>query len=302
MKRSKLFKKWFTFGVALIFTLMMTSCAVRTHSRANAAERNKAVVTAPAQENKPAKPKEEKRSKVAKSDKKKPAKEQPATVAMASQARVESASAPAAPPLRVALPKLDYRLGFGDMLDIKFLNVPEYNETVTVRPDGRISLQGIGDVDALGLTPAELDSALTAQYGDILVNPNVTVIVKNFGGQKCYVAGEVDRPGSLDVAKGMTLLRAIAAAGGPKKSAKMSSVILIRMDAQQRAEATRLDLSYTSGSKGLSQDVPVTGNDIIFVPKTFIADISSFVTQIYDIVLPPFDAWTRYYYWYQVNN
>ncbi len=300
MERSKLLKKWFTLGVVLMFALVSASCAVRTHARTDAAERNKTVVaSAPATENKAAKPKVEKRTRVAKSDKKN-ANSSSAPAAMASQSG--SAATSAAAPVRVAVPKMDYRLGFGDVVDVKFLGIPEYNETVTVRPDGRISLQGVGDVDALGLTPAELDALLTAQYAEILVNPNVTVIVKNFGGQKCYVAGEVDRPGGLDVDKGMTLLRAIAAAGGPKKSAKMSSVILIRMDPQQRAEATRLDLSYTSGREGLMHDLPVSGNDIIYVPKTFIADVGAFVSQIYDIVLPPFDSWTRYYYWYRGNN
>ncbi|HPR87893.1 MAG TPA: polysaccharide biosynthesis/export family protein [bacterium] len=222
-----------------------------------------------------------------------------AEAANPSQVVIQPSGTMASAPARTLAPSMVYRLGFGDVLDVKFLASPEYNETVTVRPDGRISLQGVGELDALGLSPAGLDSVITAAYSQILVRPDVTVIVRNFGGQKCYVAGEVEHPGSLDIAKGMTMLRAIATAGGPKKSAKLGSVILIRMDAQQRIEATRLDLSFTSMKGGIENDMPVMGNDIIFVPRTFIADINAVVSQIYDILLPPFDSWTRYYYWYR---
>lgn len=217
---------------------------------------------------------------------------EPETVPLPAPPQV-TARSQAAPSQVSAMPA--YRLGFGDVLDIKFLGSPEYNETVTVRPDGRISLQGIDELDVLGLSPADLDARITQAYSQILVNPGVTVIVRQSAGQKCYVAGEVDKPGSFDLAKGMTALRAIAAAGGPKKSAKMGSVILIRMDAQNRAEATRLDLSFTRD--GLEYDLPVMGNDIIYVPRSFIADVNAFVSQLYEIVLPPFDSYTSYYYW-----
>jgi len=290
-------RRWAAAGVVMLFTVMISGCSVRSHSTAKVDGSNKVIVAStPAKESTASKEKEEKRTKVVKKNTR--AKEQ-------KQAQPEK-NAPnpqavkvTAEPARAFGPGMVYRLGFGDVIDIKFLASPEYNETVSIRPDGRISLQGVGELDALGLSPAELDAVVTQAYGQLLVHPDVTVIVREFGGQKCYVAGEVDRPGSMDVAKGMTMLRAIAAAGGPKKSAKMGSVILIRLDREQRAEATRIDLSYTSMQGGIENDLPVMGNDIIFVPRTFIADVNAFVSQIYDVVLPPFDSWTRYFYWYR---
>lgn len=193
----------------------------------------------------------------------------------------------------------EYRLGYGDVVEVKFFYTPEYNETVTIRPDGYISLQRIGDLYVAGKTAAELDRQITGTYSEILQNPDVTVLVRQFGGQQCYVMGEVEKPGTIEVAKGMTMMRAIAAAGGPKKGAKMSSVILIRSSDLKKAEASRIDLSFGTLSKRMETDLPITAYDVIYVPKTFVADVGAFLSQIYDIVLPPFDAWARYEYWYK---
>ncbi len=293
-------------GVVLICLAIgwLSSCAVQSHAQAGkTGVRNKSVATA---DTKSQKPMEEKRKKVVKTSatsKKNNVKEEKvkveANAAVAAEAPKTEASAP---PARTVVPKLDYRLGYGDVLDIKFLGSSEYNETVTVRPDGKISLQVVGDIDVLGLTPMELDTLITNTYARILVNPDVAVIVKAFGGQRCYVAGEVERPGIIDMAKGMTLMRAIAAAGGHKKTGKLSSVILIRLDENGRAEARRVDLSFGTLAKNLSRDLPVHANDIIYVPRTFIADLNAFMSQIYELVLPPFDSYARFYYFHEMVN
>jgi polysaccharide biosynthesis/export protein len=294
--------------MAVMVTLFCSfSCAVQTHNSMGRVTKNKVVVAADSKTPTPAAPKE-KRVRVAKNSKSRSSTTK-VSASAAPEAKVEEKStaipaeaqpAAKAQPVKVSMLKMDYRLGFGDVLDLKFLGSSEYNETVTVRPDGKISLQGIGEVDVLGLTPAELDTVLTLEYAKILVNPNVAVIVKNFGGQRVFVAGEVEKPGAYDITKGMTLLRAIAGAGGHKKTAKLGSVILIRLDDEKRAEATRVDLSLHSMAKTLSRDIPVQANDIIYVPRTIIADIDAFMSQIYNIVLPPFDSWARFYYFQEV--
>jgi len=83
----------------------------------------------------------------------------------------------------------DYFLQPGDNLDIRFYKNPELNENVTIRPDGRISLEPIGDITAAGLTPVQLDKALTEKYSTEIKNSIITVIVKTFGGQRIYVGG-----------------------------------------------------------------------------------------------------------------
>jgi len=199
---------------------------------------------------------------------------------------------------RVGLQVPEYRLGFGDVIDVKFFNASQFNESVTVRPDGRISLQRVGDIKVVGMTPIQLDDIITKTYEKILHEPDVTVIVREFGGQQCYVMGEVERPGSYPVVRGMTLLRAIAAAGGPKVGANLKSVILIRTDYKNHVNAKRVNLSLDALEQDAGIDMQVNAFDMVYVPKTFISDVNAFVSQVYDVVLPPLDVWTRYKYWY----
>lgn len=190
-----------------------------------------------------------------------------------------------------------YLLGYGDVVEVKFFKNPEYNDTVSVRPDGRISLQRVGDIYVLGMGTMELDKIVTDTYEKILLEPDVTIIVREFGGQEFYVMGEVNKPGKYEMAKGMTILRALASAGGPTDKGKMNSVILLRADDYGKAEATRLNMDISELKQTLSRDIRIQSYDVVYVPKTFIADVNVWISQVYDIVLRPLDIWTRYQYW-----
>ncbi len=122
----------------------------------------------------------------------------------------------------------DYRIQPGDEMDIKFFFNPELSEAVIVRPDGKISLPLVDDVQAAGLTPSELDALLTQAYARELRKPMITVIVKTFTGQRVYVGGEVGKPGVFELTAGMTALRAVFAAEGFLDTAKPEAVIVIR--------------------------------------------------------------------------
>jgi polysaccharide biosynthesis/export protein len=191
----------------------------------------------------------------------------------------------------------EYLLGYGDVVEVKFFKNPEYNDTVSVRPDGRISLQRVGDIYVMGMETKELDKIVTDTYAQILLEPDVTIIVREFGGQQFYVMGEVHKPGMYEVGKGMTILRALASAGGPTDKGKLNSVILLRSDDYGKAEATRLNMDISELRETLARDIPIQSYDVVYVPKTFIADVSVWVTQVYDIILRPLDIWTRYQYW-----
>ena len=189
-----------------------------------------------------------------------------------------------------------YRLGFGDVVEVKFFNNEIFNETIKVRPDGYISLQKVGDIFISGMTPSQLDSVVTLSYSEIIKDPDVTIIVREFGGYQVYVLGEVDAPGGYPIERNMTMLQAIAAAGGCKKSGNLSSVILLRRGTDQRVNAVRFDLERAlkgHGSSITDRDLYVRATDIIYVPETFISNVSTFLTQVYDGVLPPVDAYIR---------
>ncbi len=196
-------------------------------------------------------------------------------------------------------PSLEYRLGQGDKLEVKFFKNPEYNETVSVRPDGKISLAYIGELDVLGMTPSDLEREITQAYSTYLIDPEITVILREFGGQFCYVMGEVEDPGQYPVTKGMTVLRAVATAGGAKRSGKMSSVILIRGDGNRSIEVTRMNLSMGNLEENLLDDLRLKPYDLVFIPRTFISNLDAFVRRIYDYVIPPTDLFYRYKYWYR---
>ena len=187
----------------------------------------------------------------------------------------------------------EYRLGILDELEIRFYYHERFNETVTVRPDGRIALQLVGDIEVAGMTPAELDRVITAAYADIVESPEVTVIVRSFAGLTIYVLGEVGKPGLFEMKPNMTVLQALAAAGGPIKGAKLNSVIVLRKDEADELKAFRLDFSPTLIKHGVAQDQRLLPQDIVYVPKTFIADVNAFLSQIYDGLFPPFDIYLR---------
>ena len=168
---------------------------------------------------------------------------------------------------------------------------------MSVRPDGKISLQRVGDISVLGMPVSDLDEIITATYSEILVDPDVTVFVREFSGQQVYVMGEVNHPGAYGVTKGMSLLRAITTAGGPLKSAKMNNVILVRANQENNVYAERIDLSPTNLKSLLEQDKSIQAYDLIYVPKTAISDLEAFVSQIYKIVIPPLDLATRFQYY-----
>ncbi|MBE9504564.1 MAG: polysaccharide biosynthesis/export family protein, partial [Proteobacteria bacterium] len=117
----------------------------------------------------------------------------------------------------------EYEIHAGDELAIKFFYNPELNETVSVRPDGRISLQFANEVMAAGLTPAELTDILTEKYSTEFVDPKLSVFVRTFGGQMAYVDGEVGASKQLNLHKAgnndITVTQAIALAGGLKNTA-----------------------------------------------------------------------------------
>ncbi len=178
----------------------------------------------------------------------------------------------------------EYRIQAGDQLDIKLFFNPELNETVFVRPDGKISLQLVDDVRAAGLRPSDLDDVLTQKYSQELRKPVITVIVKSFTGQRVYVGGEVGNPGLVNLTAGMTALQAVINAGGFRETAKPEGVIVIRKGADNRPIPIRVDLEQVIDGEEI-RDFQLHPYDIVYVPKTWIAKANKFVNQYIERLL-----------------
>jgi protein involved in polysaccharide export with SLBB domain len=194
---------------------------------------------------------------------------------------------PTSPPL-VRQPSYfipEYEINAGDILTIKFYYNNELNEEVTVRPDGRISLQLAGEVWAAGLTPAELKDILTEIYSNTLVDPELTVLVKTFESHKVYVDGEVGNSRLIKLVGSMTALQAISQSQGFKNTARRDEVVVIRRVPDSEPLIIKVNLEEALNGTDISQDIALQPSDIVYVPKSAIANVNLWVKQyIYNIV------------------
>jgi len=173
-----------------------------------------------------------------------------------------------------------YRLQVGDVLDVRLMLNPELNEEVAVRPDGHISTTVVPDELAYNRTVPELTEALRRGYSRDLRNPRISVLVKSFAPTRIYVGGEVNTPGEfINVGPTLTLSQAIARAGGHKVRGDSGAIFIIRRgpdDAPQFFQA-----NYNAVIKGRDPlaDVRLAPFDVVYVPKTGIAEVFDFFNQ-----------------------
>lgn len=201
---------------------------------------------------------------------------------------------PYTPPKAEDLP--DYLIDFNDLLEIKFFVNDRFNELARVRPDGRITLQRVGDLLVVGRTTQQIDSMITESYVGIIKDPDVTVFVREFGTAEVYVLGEVPRPGAVPFRGRLTALQAVALAGGPGPEAKMGSVIIIRQDNGELV-AARWDLKELMKGDIARGDPAVRPFDIIYIPRTFIAKVGDFLDAYLPLILAPLDLSVRWFYY-----
>ena len=183
----------------------------------------------------------------------------------------------------------EYVIAPGDILDVKFMYNPEFNElAMPVRPDGRISLQLAPDIKAAGLTTAQLRELLSAKYATELKTPELAVIVRSFAENRVFVDGEVVTPGYADLSARTTVMRAIDLKGGMRETARLSQVIIIRKDFEGQPKATVVDLRKVIDGTDLSQDIKLMPYDIVYVPKSNIARVDKWVLEYITNVIPGF--------------
>ena len=172
-----------------------------------------------------------------------------------------------------------YRLYPGDELDVVVPSAPELNKTVTVQPDGRIMLPLVAPQMAAGRSAGELQQELSAAYSSQLLRPDVTVVVRA-QPIKVFVGGEVAKAGVYDMPGDMDALRAIVEAGGFQDTAKRSQVVIIRRSRDGRPMMRTVNLDKPFRDAGHADLVPLRRFDIVYVPKTGLAEIGVFMTQM----------------------
>ena len=149
-----------------------------------------------------------------------------------------------------------------------------------VRPDGFVSFPLVGDISAEGMTPPRLSLNIKERLSRLIKDPQVTVIVSGFGSKNVLVLGEVLKPGAYSFRGGTNVLDAISDAGGWKNSAVLNSVILVRKVFTYAPEAYRLNVYDIIKHSDFTQNMPLQPGDVIYVPKSFIANIGGFIENL----------------------
>jgi polysaccharide export outer membrane protein len=171
-----------------------------------------------------------------------------------------------------------YQLRKGDSIDLVFALCPEFTQTVTVQPDGYISLKGVGEVTAIGMTLSNLTEAVDIAYKSILNNPQVAISLKDKDIEKPYfiAAGQVVRPGKYDLKSTTTVFQAVAIAGGFTEGAKHSQVVLYRQTMDDGYEARVVNIKKLLADHDLNQDIRLQPGDMLYVPKSSLANIKPY--------------------------
>jgi polysaccharide biosynthesis/export protein len=178
---------------------------------------------------------------------------------------LRSATQPLGAPSVIAVDP-DYVIGKEDVLSVEVWKEPELTRVIAVRSDGKISLALIGDVQAAGLTPAQLQAKLTKLLDGYIAAPTVSVSVQDARSQRISIIGEIVRPGSYPLVKPMTVLDALAGAGGFREFAKTNKMFILRINAD--GKRTRIPLRYKRviTAEQANDNIELQPRDTIVVP------------------------------------
>jgi len=187
----------------------------------------------------------------------------PFAVAQDAPAQKPDPSAKTVPP--VAVVDADYKIGPQDVVRIDVWKEPDISRTIPVRPDGKISLPLLNDVQASGLTAMQLATSLREGLSKFLTSPQVTVTVTEINSRRVYITGEVTHAGALPILPNMTVLQALSSAGGFTQFAKLKNIYVLRTE---DGKQVRHPFNYKEVVKGnlTEQNIVLQPGDVIVVP------------------------------------
>lgn len=170
-----------------------------------------------------------------------------------------------------------YKLEAGDAFDLSFELNPEFDQTVSVQPDGYVSLRGVGDIQVKGQTVPEVTETIRTAYSKILTTPLVSIVLKDFEKPYFVADGQLGHPGKYDLRGDVTLTQAVAMAGGFTEAAKHSKVLLFRRAALGWYPAETFDVKKMEKSGSLKEDPVLHAGDMFFVPKNTFSKYKAFI-------------------------
>ena len=189
-----------------------------------------------------------------------------------------SAEAPCTPPGSELCARQEYHIHLSDVMDIQLAFSPEYNQSVTVQPDGYVQLKEAGRVQAAGKTVSELQTSIAQAYTGILNKPVVSIVLKDFFKPSFYASGEVGHPGRYELRSEVTLMQALSEAGGLlNERASKKQVVIFRPQSNGTYESRVIDVAALLKPKPTTEDVRVLPGDIIYVPQNKASKIKPYL-------------------------
>lgn len=170
-----------------------------------------------------------------------------------------------------------YRIQPGDVMDIRLPFTPELNQTVTVQPDGFVSLNGVGDVHLKDQTAVEATQTLKKAYSSMLRDPAITLVLQQFAKPFFVAGGQVAKPGKYDLHGAITVSQAINVAGGFTDASKHSEVWLYRQMPDGTTSSRKLNVKQMFAKGDLKEDMAIVPGDMIYVPQNTLSKLKGFV-------------------------
>lgn len=170
-----------------------------------------------------------------------------------------------------------YRVRKSDVVEVKFKFSPEFDQTITVQPDGFVTLDEVGDLKVEDKTLPELREAIQLAYRGILHDAVITVSLKDFDKPFFIAGGQVGHPGKYELRSDTTLVGAVAIAGGFTDASKHSQVVLFRHVSKDMVEAKVFNVKQMLGSRDLQEDPRLLPGDMLFVPKNTLSKIQRYI-------------------------
>ncbi len=193
-----------------------------------------------------------------------PAPSKPQTTAKPATPAKTTPATPRPATAAVALPA-DYVIGPDDVIDVLYWRNQDMSAEVTVRPDGKVTLPLLNDVQAAGLTPDQLRENLTVASAKFVEDPNVTIRVKTINSRKVFVTGMVAKPGPYPLTAPTTVMQALAMAGGVQEFADTKNIIVMRVVNGQQV-AYQFNYKEVLKRRNLKQNIELKSGDTVVVP------------------------------------
>ena len=170
-----------------------------------------------------------------------------------------------------------YHILPSDVIEVRFRYTPEFDQTVTVQPDGNIYLDVVGEIFVKGNTVEETRQAVLIKAGERLNQPEVTLVLKDFHRPYFAVAGLVEHPGTFEMREDTTAMQAVLLAGGFKENARPSQIVVFRKINSDTAEVKLINLNNIKHTGQLEQDIALQSGDMLLVPETRLSKLSRFM-------------------------